>query len=161
MAATPTFEGETGIVYANALLQHSESDTPSVDYRSFLDKIWEAMPAEQFIAMASDPKFLGNPLLRTQHFIGASRWEKVGDDEIIGRHQVRVPHQKYTDRTFTTVAVKGHSHGAGTMRYKKVEGVWKFAGLCPHARWFEYDYDKVFLDTKEHFNQPQNGVDHA
>ena len=114
------------------------------------------MPAEQFIAMASDPKFLGNPLLKTQHFIGASRWEKLSDDEITGTHQVRVPHQKYTDETRTTVAVKGHSHGVGTMKYKKVDGVWKFAGLCPHVRWFEYDYDKVFLDAKDHFENGEH-----
>ncbi|KAF4536146.1 Short-chain dehydrogenase/reductase SDR [Lasiodiplodia theobromae] len=130
-----------------------------VDYRSFLDKIWEDMPADQFIAMASDPKFLGNPLLKTQHFIGASRWQQVSETEITGRHQVRVPHQKYTDESRKTVAVKGHSHGGATMWYKKVDSVWKFAGLCPDIRWFEYDYDQVFADTKVHFNEEDGARD--
>jgi scytalone dehydratase len=112
------------------------------------------MPAEQFAIMVSDTKFLGDPLLKTQHFIGASRWEKTSDDTITGRHQVRVPHQKYTDETRATVSVKGHSHGGATVWYKKVGGVWKFAGLCPDIRWFEYDYDKVFADARDHFNQP-------
>ncbi|KAH0301824.1 hypothetical protein KCU74_g18479, partial [Aureobasidium melanogenum] len=59
-----------------------------IDYRSFLDKIWEAMPADEFIKMASDPNVLGDPLLKTQHFIGGTRWEKVSDTEIIGWHQL-------------------------------------------------------------------------
>jgi scytalone dehydratase len=128
-----------------------------VDYRSFLNKLWEEMPAEQFVAMASDPKFLGNPLLKTQHFIGATRWEKISDSEMIGHHQVRVAHQKYDDISFKTVAVKGHSHGSGTIWYKKVAGVWKFAGVCPNVRWFEYNYDQVFTDSRDHFNNEPNG----
>ncbi|KAH7014676.1 scytalone dehydratase [Macrophomina phaseolina] len=159
MADAPSYEDVAGC--SAALFEWAESyDTKDwdrlrncVDYRSFLDKIWDEMPADQFIAMASDPKFLGNPLLKTQHFIGASRWQQVSETEITGRHQVRVPHQKYTDESRKMVAVKGHSHGGATMWYKKVEGVWKFAGLCPDIRWFEYDYDQVFADTKVHFNE--------
>ncbi|KAJ8096663.1 Scytalone dehydratase-domain-containing protein [Lipomyces tetrasporus] len=45
------------------------------------------MPVEQFIAMASGTQFLGNPLLKTQHFIGLSRWEKTSESEVVGRHQ--------------------------------------------------------------------------
>jgi scytalone dehydratase len=30
------------------------------------------------------------------------------------------------------------------MNYRKVDGVWKFAGLTPNIRWYEYDYDKMF-----------------
>jgi scytalone dehydratase len=72
------------------------------------------MPADEYVAMASDPKVLGNPLLMTQHFQGASKWEKVSDDEIIGYHQLRVPHQLYTDETRTTVKLKGHAHSSNT-----------------------------------------------
>lgn len=125
--------------------------TLRIDYRSFLDKIWEAMPAEEFIAMISDPNVLGNPLLKTQHFIGGTKWEKVSDDEIIGYHQLRVPHQKYTDATQKEVAVKGHAHSTNTHWYKKVDGVWKFAGLDPNIRWSEYDFDKVFASGRDSF----------
>jgi len=118
--------------------------TLRIDYRSFLNKLWESMPAEEFVKMASDPHVLGDPLLKTQHFIGGTKWEKVSDDEIIGYHQLRVPHQKYTDSSMKTVAVKGHAHSHNTHWYKKVDGVWKFAGLNPDIRWFEYDFDKVF-----------------
>jgi hypothetical protein len=102
------------------------------------------MPADEFVAMVSNPAILGNPLLETQHFIGATRWEKTGKNEITGYHQLRVPHQRYTDETRTNIAVKGHAHGHNTHWYKKVNGKWKFAGLHPDIRWFEYDLDRVF-----------------
>lgn len=113
------------------------------------------MPAEEFVQMASHPQFLGNPLLRTQHLVGASRWEKTSDDEMVGRHQMRVPHQKYTDTSLKTVAVKGHSYGGATVWYKRVDGVWKFAGLEPHERWFEYDYDRIFTDAATEFKEQE------
>ena len=109
------------------------------------------MPAEEFIAMISNPNVLGNPLLRTQHFIGGTKWEKVSDTEITGYHQLRVPHQKYTDATLKEVAVKGHAHSTNTHWYKKIDGVWKFAGLDPNIRWSEYDFDQVFASGRESF----------
>ena len=69
---------------------------------------------------------------------------RVSDTEIIGYHQLRVPHQKYTDETMSKVAVKGHAHSTNIHWYKKIDGVWKFAGLNPDIRWAEYDFDKVF-----------------
>jgi scytalone dehydratase len=127
--------------------------TLKVDYRSFLDKEWDAMPAEEFVAMASDPAVLGNPLLKTQHFIGGTRWEKVSEDEMVGFHQLRVPHQRYTDETRSKVAVKGHAHSFNKHWYKKVDGEWKFAGLSPDIRWFEYDFDKVFAEGRDSFGE--------
>ncbi len=80
----------------------------------------------------------------TQHFIGGTKWEKVSDTEITGYHQLRVPHQRYKDSSRKEVVVKGHAHSQNTHWYKKVDGVWKFAGLCPDIRWGEYDFDRVF-----------------
>ncbi|KAI5198808.1 scytalone dehydratase [Aureobasidium subglaciale] len=129
-----------------------------IDYRSFLDKIWEAMPADEFVKMASDPNVLGDPLLKTQHFIGGTRWERVSDTEIIGWHQLRVPHQKYTDESRSTVAVKGHAHSTNKHWYKKVDGEWKFAGLSPDIRWFEYDFDKVFAGGRDSFGEAKQAA---
>ncbi|KKY24632.1 putative scytalone dehydratase [Diplodia seriata] len=129
--------------------------TLRIDYRSFLDKLWEAMPADEFVAMISSQAVLGDPLLKTQHFIGGSKWEKISDDEVIGVHQLRVPHQRYTDETRTTVAVKGHAHSTNTHWYKKVNGVWKFAGLNPEIRWGEYDFDKVFASGRDEFGEAE------
>ena len=116
------------------------------------------MPADEFIAMASDPNVLGNPLLKTQHFCGGSKYEKVSDDEIIGYHQLRVPHQRYTDETRTKVAVKGHAHSTNTHWYKKVDGVWKFAGLCPIIHWGEYDFDKVFESGRDTYGDEKHAM---
>ncbi|EON67138.1 scytalone dehydratase [Coniosporium apollinis CBS 100218] len=124
-----------------------------IDYRSFLDKIWEAMPADDFLAMISSKAVLGDKTLKTQHFIGGTKWEKVNDTEAIGWHQLRVPHQKYKDESMKEVLVKGHAHSTNQHWYKKVDGVWKFAGLCPDIRWFEYDFDKVFASGREAFGE--------
>jgi len=123
--------------------------TLRIDYRSFLNKLWEAMPAEEFIGMISSPLVLGDKTLMTQHFCGASKFEKVSDDEIIGWHQLRVPHQRYKDETRSEVLVKGHAHSTNQHWYKKVDGEWKFAGLNPNIRWGEYDFDKIFAAGRE------------
>ena len=102
------------------------------------------MPADAFVAMASDAKFLGNPQLKTQHLVGTSKWTKTSETEITGCHQMRVAHQKYADEKMTEVAAKGHAHGKGTICYRMVEGVWKFAGVEPDIRWYEYDHDMIF-----------------
>ncbi|KAL2271950.1 hypothetical protein VTJ83DRAFT_1321 [Remersonia thermophila] len=135
-------------------LQKCIAPTLRVDYRSFLNKLWEAMPAEEFVGMISNESVLGNPLLRTQHFIGgASKWEKVSDTEVIGYHQLRVPHQVYTNSSLQKVEVKGHAHSHNTHYYRKVDGVWKFAGLKPDIRWTEYDFDKVFASGRDSFGE--------
>ena len=126
-----------------------------IDYRSFLDKMWESMPADEYVAMASDTHVLGDPLLKTQHFIGASRWEKVSDTEVVGWHQLRVPHQRYTDESRNEIAVKGHAHGTNQHWYRKVDGAWKFAGLAPEIRWGEFDFDKVFASGRETFGDQE------
>lgn len=113
------------------------------------------MPASDFLAMISDPAVLGNKLLRTQHFIGGSRWEKVSDTEVIGHHQLRVPHQVYTDASLKEVKVKGHAHSYNKHWYRKVDGVWKFAGLAPEIRWCEYEFDKIFESGREEFGQEE------
>ncbi|KAK4941724.1 Scytalone dehydratase [Elasticomyces elasticus] len=130
-------------------LRNCIAPTLRIDYRSFLNKLWEAMPADEFVKMVSDPKVLGDPLLMTQHFCGASKWEKVSDTEIIGHHQLRVPHQKYTDASRAQIKVKGHAHSYNLHWYKKVDGVWKFAGLNPDIRWGEFDFDRVFEEGRE------------
>jgi hypothetical protein len=65
-----------------------------------------------------------------------------------------VPHQRWTDASRSAVAVKGHAHSTNTHWYRKVDGVWKFAGLCPEIRWGEYDFDKVFAGGRDEFGAP-------
>ena len=102
------------------------------------------MPAEEFIGMISDKSVLGNPLLKTQHFIGGTKWEKTGEDTITGYHQLRVPHQRYADASRKEVECKGHAHSYNIHWYKRIDGEWKFAGLCPEIKWGEFDFDRIF-----------------
>lgn len=129
-----------------------------IDYRSFLNKLWEAMPLEEYIGMISSPDVLGDPLLMTQHFIGQSRWEKVSEDEVVGWHQLRVPHQRYKDATRKEVVVKGHAHSANQHWYKRVNGEWKFAGLNPNIRWGEFDFEKVFESGREKLGDSEEEI---
>jgi len=52
--------------------------------------------------------------------------------------------------------VKGHAHSTNQHWYKKVDGVWKFAGLSANIRWFEHDFDKVFAEGRESFGDTFN-----
>lgn len=114
------------------------------------------MPANDFVDMALDPKFIGNPRLKTQHLVGASKWLKTSEVEITGHHQMRVAHQKYADDRMSEVMVKGHAHGKGTVWYRKVDGLWKFAGIEPDIRWSEFDHDKIFEEGEEKFGEKEN-----
>lgn len=102
------------------------------------------MPAEEYIQMITDPDFLGDPTIKTQHLLGATWWEKVSDTFVIGHHQLRAAHQVYTDSGLHTVKLKGHSHATNEHYYRKVNGVWKFAGLKPTVRFNEDQFDDVF-----------------
>lgn len=108
--------------------------------------IWEAMPAEDFINLVNAAAFLGNQKIKTQHFIGATKWVKASEDKIIGHHQMRVAHQRYKDEDLKEVLHQGHAHGKATIHYSFVNGSWKFAGLVPEIRWSEHEYDKIFRD---------------
>lgn len=108
--------------------------------------MWEAIPAADFVGLVSSEKFLGNERIKTQHFIGASKYVQIESGEIHGFHQMRVAHHKYTDAQLSEVKYKGHAHGKATTRYRLVDGVWKFAGLAPDVRWGEHDLDKIFQD---------------
>ena len=48
------------------------------------------------------------------------------------------------DLTFQRVDRRGHGHATNEHFYRKVDGVWKFAGLRPTVRWNEYDFERVF-----------------
>lgn len=106
------------------------------------------MKPDEYVAMVSDPGFLGDPLLRTQHLLGMTRWEKRSDDLIVGHHQLRAAHVRYADETQQEEVMRGHSHATNEHYYRLVDGEWKFAGLKPCIRWNEYDFENVFKGFK-------------
>ncbi|KAH8670228.1 putative scytalone dehydratase [Tricladium varicosporioides] len=115
-----------------------------VDYTDIGKDKWPAMPAEEFMTMITDDGFLGDPCVKTQHLLGATRWERISDTEVIGHHQLRAAHQVYTAPDLKVVKLRGHSHATNEHYYRKVDGVWKFAGLKPTVRWNEHQFEKVF-----------------
>lgn len=118
-----------------------------VDYRLWHGELWEALPAEELVAIASAPNFLGNKRIKTQHFVGAAtKWVRKSDTEVTGHHQMRVAHQKYKDDELKEVLAQGHYHGGATMHYRKIDGEWKFAGVEPVFGWAEFDPDQIFRD---------------
>ncbi|GFF43508.1 probable scytalone dehydratase [Aspergillus udagawae] len=122
--------------------------TLTVDYTQIGLRKWSDMSAEDYMAMITDIDFLGDPTIKTQHLLGESWWEKISDTEVIGHHQLRAAHQVYTDSSLQTVKLKGHGHATNEHYYRKIDGVWKFAGLKPTVRWNEYQFEDVFRATK-------------
>ncbi|KAF7117488.1 hypothetical protein CNMCM5793_006470 [Aspergillus hiratsukae] len=122
--------------------------TLTVDYTQIGLRKWNDMSAEDYMAMVTDIDFLGDPTIKTQHLLGESWWERISDTEVIGHHQLRAAHQVYTDSSLQTVKLKGHGHATNEHYYRKVDGVWKFAGLKPTVRWNEYQFEDVFRATK-------------
>lgn len=116
------------------------------------------MSAPDFLAMVSDDDFLGDPCVATQHLLGATRWERISDTQVIGHHQLRAAHIVYTTAERKEVKLKGHSHATNEHYYTKVDGVWKFAGLKPKVRMNEGPFDKVFKGSyKEEQKAATNG----
>ncbi|KAJ5690267.1 Scytalone dehydratase [Penicillium macrosclerotiorum] len=104
------------------------------------------MKSEDFITLMSSPHFLGDPLVRTQHLLGAAKYEYVSEYEIVATHQVRAAHQRYVDLEHTKVAYQGYGNGSVKHWYKKIDGVWKLSGILPEMYWTEGDFSKIFVN---------------
>ena len=115
-----------------------------IDYSEVNGHKWEHMPANDFVDIMSHIGFIGDPLVHTQHHIGASKWHKLSEESIIGHHQLRAAHQRYTTSDMTVVENKGHGHAMIRHYYKKLDGEWKLAGLRPTVRWNEFEFDQIF-----------------
>ncbi|KAF5532892.1 scytalone dehydratase [Fusarium mexicanum] len=115
-----------------------------VDYSAVIGKPGDTMSAQDFVSMISDVNLLGNPLISTQHFIGASKYEKLAETVATGLHQIRAAHQRHSSLDKNIVEAKGHGHATMLHTYRKIEGEWKIAGIKPTVYWNEYDFDQIF-----------------
>lgn len=118
-----------------------------VDYTGIGLQKWAGMPADEYMAMVQHPSFLGDPCTMTQHLVGATYYEKISDTETIGRHQIRAAHQVYAAPDLKKVKFKGHAHASNIHYYRKIDGVWKLAGIKPTVLWSEYDFWSVWNRT--------------
>ncbi|KAF2653723.1 Scytalone dehydratase [Lophiostoma macrostomum CBS 122681] len=111
----------------------------SLDFRSLRGELHDSLSPDEYVAILSSTKLLGDPRMKTQHFLGASKWESLCDGSVQVDHQIRVAHQRYKDEDLLEVVNKGHGHGVTRHVYRKVTGSWKIVGVAPSLNWFEYD----------------------
>ncbi|KAL4945513.1 putative scytalone dehydratase [Aspergillus oleicola] len=118
--------------------------TVKIHYKSVNDFKDDKLPAADFVSMMSAPQFLGDPLIHTQHLMGAHKYRKVAPGLIEGYHQIRAAHQRYTGDGLLDVEAKGHGHAVITLTYALVDGKWKWGGITTDIRWNEYQFDQIF-----------------
>ena len=106
------------------------------------------MPSDEFVSMITNENILGNPLVKTQHFLGEAKYWRTGTDSFAGEHQIRAAHQRYQPDG-KGVAGRSHSHGSIRHFYTRVDGQWKFGGLEIVGSWYEHHQEKVFHFMKD------------
>jgi scytalone dehydratase len=132
--------------------------TPEVhiDYRSVMGPahIFPSMPAAKYVEMMSDPQTLGNPLVGTQHFLGASSWESTAEG-IIATWQLRAHHVRFGTDTLEgndrnrksggrEILYTATGHAVIKHFYRRVDSVWKLSGLQPTVLFNEGDLKALF-----------------
>ena len=115
-----------------------------VDYSSIAGFKDSEMSSESYVALVSSESVLGNPLIKTQHLLGSTSWQRISDATTIGRHQIRAAHQRYGDGSLERVVAHGHTHGLNVFTYEEIQGKWKLRRLQALARWVEGDLRQVF-----------------
>lgn len=114
-----------------------------LDFSYLLGTLHDDLTPDAYVAILSDVKVLGSKRLKTQHLLGASKWERLSDESVLVSHQIRAAHQRFADDGLSEVATKGHAHGVVQHWYRKIEGAWKLEGVAPHPNWSEYDFPGV------------------
>lgn len=105
--------------------------------------MFENATPDNWIKFCSNTKFLGDPLLSTQHLLGGSTLVKISDTEVTAHYQIRAAHIRWADSTQKMEVVKGHGHGEMIFDFIKIEGVWKLSGFRPGMGWNEYKFPEL------------------
>ncbi|KAG8627929.1 hypothetical protein KVT40_003802 [Elsinoe batatas] len=89
---------------------------------------------EEYIGHFSSKASLGDDIIKTQHILGAVKFEITGLDTATGNWQVQAAHY----RTLATGEVKEWTSASYVDHlYERIGGEWKFAGLRPHTKLWE------------------------
>jgi len=120
-------------------LQRCLAPSVKLDFRAFGQALHENLSPIDFAAIISNMKVIGDERLKTQHLLGKGKWERLSDGSVTVTHQIRVAHQRYTDKDLVVVANKGHAHGTTQHWFRKIEGSWKLEGVEPQLVFTEYD----------------------
>ncbi|KAF2468946.1 Scytalone dehydratase [Lindgomyces ingoldianus] len=65
-----------------------------------------------------------------------------------GYHQVRTEYKRYKTPQKTDVEATGQGLTLMVHCYKKINGVWKLAGMKPGGRMNEFNFDKIFSELR-------------
>ncbi|KAF5492417.1 Scytalone dehydratase arp1 [Colletotrichum siamense] len=106
----------------------------TVDYSSIGGPKHKKMAAEDFVAVISGPEMFGDASLGTQHLIGASKWERVDENKVVGHHQMRSTSVRLTGADSGEGKVEADRRVVVMQSYVKADGKWKLAGLKPMSR---------------------------
>ncbi|KAH8696562.1 Scytalone dehydratase [Talaromyces proteolyticus] len=125
------------------------SPSTHLDFRSLQGDLHKNLSPDAYVEILASAKYLGSKRLKTQHFLGSAKWERLDDGSVRVTHQIRVAHQRYTDDELSAVANKGHAHGVTTHWFRKFEGAWKIEGVAPQLDFAEYDLFGTLNPTDE------------
>jgi scytalone dehydratase len=76
-------------------LRNILAPSTSLDFRSLRGELHENLSPDEYVAILSSTKLLGDPRMKTQHLLGASKRECLDDGSVQVGHQIRVAHQRY------------------------------------------------------------------
>lgn len=92
------------------------------------------MAAEDFVAAIGGLEMFGDASLGTQHLIGASKWERIDENKVIGHHRMRSTSVRLTGADCGEEKVEADRRVVVMQSYVKADGKWKLAGLKPMGR---------------------------
>ncbi|KAF2848067.1 NTF2-like protein [Plenodomus tracheiphilus IPT5] len=107
-----------------------------------------AQPAAEYIATVNAPDRLGNPLVATQHLLGASTWSRPASNSITATYQFRGQHLRFSgnvegNRTNVPLAT-AVMYGTVDHYFVKKYNVWKLSGLKPTTFFVEGNLTAIF-----------------
>lgn len=102
------------------------------------------MTPEAYVAMCNSADMLGDPGVKTQHLLVASKVRKLSSTKATAWRQIRAGHVKFDIVTAQQTA-KAHGHGVLQFFYEKVDdSQWKLCGLKAYSDFFEGNIRSVF-----------------
>jgi len=118
-------------------LQNILAPSTRLDFRCFKLELHENLSPTEYVAILK--KALGNERLKTQHFLGKGKWERLSDDSVHVEHQIRAAHVLYVDENLMVEKNRGHGHGSMNHWFRKIDGIWKLEGVKPELVFAEHD----------------------
>ena len=110
-----------------SLLRSIVADEVIIDYTNIFGGEPKKMSGDEYVSFISSPHLLGKSNVKTHHFLGAHRFEKLGD-KIIGFYQIRAFHAKMDGEI-----CMGEAVGSNILEhtYAKIGDQWKLVGIKP------------------------------